>query len=426
MRMRLTVLAVVLLGAAAAADVVHLKDGRKIEGKVTDLGDKIRIERSFGSMTIDKTEVDRIEVKAFAEGSSGTAKASPGRSRPRYKVRMVHTVTSIDLNCVVFHPSSWGGNSPVIRGPIPGPTEGGSALRLDWSYRKSAGAVEEEMAGFKKQIESDHPGATFSNEQSFSLGGRPTVQFEASYAEKDRKKTELVQLSKNGETLAIFRFAAEDAAFDKRWHEVNLMLRSLKWFKRQEISAEKKEQFLDTYEKGYKAMGANRPQEALALYKECAAIVSEIGVIQSAIGQAYLAMKDYRNAVVAIQKALQFEPENTIAMWQLAMSYYYWGKEEEATNAFKRVMEADPENDEAFMNAGILYANRQKWFEAKDVWKRGALKNPDSVELHLRWGEAAERCEKPAEAREAYEKVLKLQPANGEAKKRLEELRKAK
>jgi hypothetical protein len=67
MRTGLTILAMMLLGFAAAADGVHLKDGRKIEGKVTDLGDRIRIERSFGSMTIDKAEVDRIEAREAYE-----------------------------------------------------------------------------------------------------------------------------------------------------------------------------------------------------------------------------------------------------------------------------------------------------------------------------------------------------------------------
>ncbi len=411
-----------LLSAAAVADVVHLKDGRKIEGKVTDLGDKVKIERAFGSITVDKAEVLRIEAREFKEKAPSSAPA-PTPSRPRYRVRMIGTLTSIDLNCVLFHPSGWGADSPVIRGPIPGPREGDTALRLEWYGRKSDRTVEEEAADFRKEIEAEHPGATFTEGASFSQGGRPTVQFEASYEEKGRKMTVLVQLMKNGDMLALFRFAADEEAFRKRWHEVNMMLRSIKWFRRAELTDEQKERFLNLYEEGYRKMRAGRPQEALDLYKECEGMVPQIGAVQTAKGHAYLGLKDYRNAVVAVQKALQFEPDNVIALWQLAMSYYHWGKEEDAIRTFKRVMEVDPENDEAFLNCGILYANKEKWHDARDAWKRGAQKNPDSVELHLHWGQAAERCDRTSEAVQAYEEVLRLQPANGEAKARIEALK---
>jgi len=52
------------LAAPAAADVVHLTNGGKVEGKVTDLGDELKIEHRYGSLTVPKSDVKRIEKKA--------------------------------------------------------------------------------------------------------------------------------------------------------------------------------------------------------------------------------------------------------------------------------------------------------------------------------------------------------------------------
>jgi len=52
-----------LLTPPVFADVVHLANGGKIEGKVTDLGDRLKIEHRYGSLTVPKTSVTKIEKK---------------------------------------------------------------------------------------------------------------------------------------------------------------------------------------------------------------------------------------------------------------------------------------------------------------------------------------------------------------------------
>lgn len=62
--------AVFLVAAStfAFADRVRLKDGRTLEGKVVDLGDRVRIEFGRGSVTFSKEEIASIErVKSAAE-----------------------------------------------------------------------------------------------------------------------------------------------------------------------------------------------------------------------------------------------------------------------------------------------------------------------------------------------------------------------
>jgi hypothetical protein len=50
-----------LAARPAAADTVYLADGTTLEGKVTDLGDEIRLQRGPGALTIPKRRILRIE-----------------------------------------------------------------------------------------------------------------------------------------------------------------------------------------------------------------------------------------------------------------------------------------------------------------------------------------------------------------------------
>jgi preprotein translocase subunit YajC len=53
--------ALLLLAGLAFGDIVHLKSGGKIEGKVTDKGDTLEIENVNGKVTVEKDLVERVE-----------------------------------------------------------------------------------------------------------------------------------------------------------------------------------------------------------------------------------------------------------------------------------------------------------------------------------------------------------------------------
>jgi hypothetical protein len=58
--------ALLLLGVVARADVVYLKNGKSIEGKVTVKGDKVIVQIAHGSVSFPKDKVLRIERKVSA------------------------------------------------------------------------------------------------------------------------------------------------------------------------------------------------------------------------------------------------------------------------------------------------------------------------------------------------------------------------
>src|SRR5262245_8704496 len=88
-----TILALLALSSLALGDVVHLKSGGKLEGKVTDKGDKLEIETSTGKVTVGKDEVLRIEKKEFTPPKGDrpartNAKLGPSYSHPFYAFKI--------------------------------------------------------------------------------------------------------------------------------------------------------------------------------------------------------------------------------------------------------------------------------------------------------------------------------------------------
>jgi hypothetical protein len=53
-----------LLSSPLLADIVHLANGGRIEGTVTDKGDSIVVTHRFGAVTVKKSDIVRIEEKA--------------------------------------------------------------------------------------------------------------------------------------------------------------------------------------------------------------------------------------------------------------------------------------------------------------------------------------------------------------------------
>src|SRR5437867_473088 len=88
-----TLLALLLFSGLAAADIVHLRNGGKLEGRVTEKGDKYEIETATGKVTVGKDEVARIEKKDFTPPkplmpAKANAKLGPSYAHPFYAFKI--------------------------------------------------------------------------------------------------------------------------------------------------------------------------------------------------------------------------------------------------------------------------------------------------------------------------------------------------
>ncbi len=437
MKIRLTAVLTALLIGPCWADIVHLKDGRKIEGKVTDLGDRIKVERKIGSILLNKDDVLRIEAKEFAEApvvappppppSAAPAKlpaSSPSplaAARPRPPVRLIGSHASLDGNFVVYLPANWvkAANWSALQGPVQG-------ARIEYLLSESTEGIAELAESTKKaHLKGSPAGAACVGTEYFQLAGRPAVQLEFDVTFELRTTRTLIQVAKNEKTVVTFTFADHAKAFDAQWHETNRIMRSLRFFNRKgDLSAVQKQLFVDAWERGQAALKGGQGDPAVRAFRECTEIVPDLAPVQAGLVRGHLLQKEYRSAVVAAQLGLRIEPDHVVLNWLLAYSYVLWGKQDDAAQALKKTMAADPENDEAFFYAGLLFADKGKWVEAKDAWLKGTVSNPDSGRLHYALGVAYEKLGKRTEAADSYQRCIAVDPGVAEARERLSSLKK--
>jgi|GEM_PF-1501212 len=83
----LFLLLTLLCAAGALADVVHLRDGRKLEGRVTVEGDEVLIEQKLGSVRVPVEQVKTIERGADTEAELDAKRAelAEGNADERYR-----------------------------------------------------------------------------------------------------------------------------------------------------------------------------------------------------------------------------------------------------------------------------------------------------------------------------------------------------
>ena len=67
LRLLLITITLVFLAASLCGDILYLKDGRKLEGKVFQKGNRVEIQTKFGKVTFPMSKVERIEYKKTNE-----------------------------------------------------------------------------------------------------------------------------------------------------------------------------------------------------------------------------------------------------------------------------------------------------------------------------------------------------------------------
>src|SRR5688572_19108516 len=75
MKTTLPALFLALVAGFASADTITTTDGRRLEGKVKEIGDEVLLEGKFGSTRFKKSQVDKIEygkttLEIYAEKSA--------------------------------------------------------------------------------------------------------------------------------------------------------------------------------------------------------------------------------------------------------------------------------------------------------------------------------------------------------------------
>ena len=120
-------------------------------------------------------------------------------------------------------------------------------------------------------------------------------------------------------------------------------------------------------------------------------------------------------AVIVSQKAVDLNPQDTDANYNLGTTLQELGRLEEAEKCFRHAIELKPDFFEAFSNLGLTLHDLGRLDEAEECYNKAIKLNPNFAEAYNNLGNTLQELERLEEAEESYKKVILLKPNFAEA-----------
>jgi Flp pilus assembly protein TadD len=134
--------------------------------------------------------------------------------------------------------------------------------------------------------------------------------------------------------------------------------------------------------------------------------------------EAAIDKKDFPAAEQALQQAVQTDPQNYRAWYDLGFVYNITGRQQEAMDAYRKSVAAKPDVFESNLNLGLILAqagdaSAEKYLRAATALKPTSNANENIAHAWLALGQLLRKSD-PKRALEAYAKVSQLLPSDPE------------
>src|SRR5438105_15031201 len=105
-------------------------------------------------------------------------------------------------------------------------------------------------------------------------------------------------------------------------------------------------------------------------------------------GNAAAQQGDYEGAVEAFEKAVEINPNDARARYNLALAQQYLGDSELAIAGYRRAIDLDPQLLDAYINLGNLYGELGMHEDSLETFQQAIDLDPENDELYLNAGDA--------------------------------------
>lgn len=119
-----------------------------------------------------------------------------------------------------------------------------------------------------------------------------------------------------------------------------------------------------------------RYQDAIAGFKRALTIRPSFGTYVY-LGNAHVYAREYEPSVVAYKQAIQLNPENGTAHYQLAIAYDYLQRFEDAAAEYKQTIELDPDDEYSRYALAMIYVSLHNKRAALEQYEILRKTNPD-------------------------------------------------
>jgi len=130
------------------------------------------------------------------------------------------------------------------------------------------------------------------------------------------------------------------------------------------------------------------------------------------LGAAYHRNREYQKAINTFEQAIQFDPSSDRNFEWLSYAHYELGQYDEAITAAKRAIKLKPDNANVYNNLGAAYGMKKQYADAIKALKKAIEIDPKLSNPYNWMGRFLMEQNAYNEAIEAYKKAVELQPAN--------------
>lgn len=408
--------ALLAFGLPAFADVVYLRSGGKVEGRVTDKGDAYQVETADATVTVRKDEVERIEKKPWSPPKGGPLKA--GRPKPGDAYSHPFYAFKIIL------PPKWrrGKTQEPASVSFWGPSETAYQPRLDLIVERDTKDLAEHMARYKEAFRKKFKDVEYPFEGPVTIRGKNGYQFSAAFSEGDPPLSQqsLWTIVVDGDRKYIMSFNCTREWFEKYRADVDASMKSLRIFPEPAAPIEEKKRFIKHYSQAEAAYRAGKLPEALADFEEASRILPDLADVHAMIGVIRMKLNRMAEAEPALRKAVGIDPEDPALRSNLGLCLLKQGKYDDAIAELRKAAEADAPPEGALANLGAAYLAKGLDGPAREALGKAVEADPESAAAHFNLGKACEHLGRPRDAAREFRETLKLDPRHEEARKALE------
>ena len=126
------------------------------------------------------------------------------------------------------------------------------------------------------------------------------------------------------------------------------------------------------------------------------------------LGLSYLALKQYPNAVLAFQQAIQLEATDPILHYNLAKTYLEMGQYEKSGSSAREALRLKPDDAEAVNLLGVAHGRLKEYVEAITEFQRAIRLAPENGRFYHNLGKTYFLMGRRADAQLVYKKLLNL------------------
>jgi tetratricopeptide (TPR) repeat protein len=432
-------LAIAVPGVAAHADIVYLKSGGKIEGKVTDIGDSVEITlKRGGKALVKKADIDHIEPKPF--------EVEPPAPKPKDPVADPATGLKggplLGETCVDFY------NQVAMRIPR-------TWRIVKTSQQSLLTAAERENRAYAARIEiaviQNRPATGGGGENADQTGwasayrtqflklfedykesvpetecviaGCKALKFGGSFTSGDFRIQHLdVAFTRDG-NLYVLGFRSEKDAYAGWEAAVEASFETFRFVVGPAVTSAQKEQFGKDFKAGQDFLAKNMMDDAVAAFKRAEEVMPTHPEVHTCLAAIFTRTNQVDKALSEYDRLMKLKPDWADMYYCVGMLYQRKNMPEESMQNFLKAVELDPDNLECQIAIGAVYSAKGELQRAMDCFRKACEIAPNSPVAHYNLGEIYAALNRRGDAEKEYKRALEIDPAHENAKKAIERLK---